>query len=120
MTFEEKFALNNDMSHEEKYTAIVNGLGYENVKKFVPFSAAEIAKALAKKDKHLNTLPLSSWDRASGYRIITMQNRQDCIPTGMSLASYVMLQGINAFSLSELVCILKRCAVMEIEIAAEQ
>lgn len=49
-----------------------------------------------------------------------MQNRQDCIPTGMGLASYVMLQGINAFSLSELVCILKRCAVMEIEIAAEQ
>ena len=120
MTFEEKFALNNDMSHEEKYTAIVNGLGYENDKKFVPFSAAEIAKALAKKDKHLNTLPLSSWDRASGYRIITMQNRQDCIPTGMGLASYVMLQGINAFSLYDLVCILKRCAVMEIEIADEQ
>ena len=98
----------------------MNGLGYENVKKFVPFSAAEIANALAKKDKHLNTLPLSSWDRASGYRIITMQNRQNYIPTEMGLASYVMLQGINAFSLSELVCILKRCAVMEIEIAAEQ
>lgn len=115
MTFKEKFAINNNMSHDEIYTTIVNGLGYENVKQYVPFSVTEIAAALAKGDKHLNTLWLGTWDNASGYKTVTKQNYQDYTLTGTGLAAYVRYQGINCFSLSELVCILKRCAVMMVE-----
>lgn len=115
MTFKEKFAINDNMSHDEKYTTIVNGLGYENVKRYVPFSVTKIAAALAKGDKHLNTLWLGTWDAASGYIPVTKQNRRDYAPMGTGLAAYVSWQGINGFSLSELVCILKRCAVMMAE-----
>ena len=120
MTFKEKFALNDNMSHDEMYTVIVNGLGYENVKKFVPFSVKEITNALAKGDKHLNTLWLRKWDDASGYETVTRLNRQNYVLTGTGLASYVRQKGINAFSLAELVCILKRCAVMEAEIETKE
>lgn len=57
MTFKEKFNISPNASHEEKYDAIIDGLGYENVKQYIPFSKTEIVEAL-KTDKHLNNLPL--------------------------------------------------------------
>lgn len=99
MDFETKFKLQKEMSHDARYTAIVNGLGYNSVKQFVPFSVAKLKTAYNKGDIHFNSLPLSRWDRAAEDR----------------LSQLVRHYSITSFSLSELVCILKRCAMMMIE-----
>lgn len=113
-------ALTNSILYDETCIAIIDKLGYDNVKQFIPFSITEIADALAKGDTYLNTLPLRKWDEAAGYKIITNRNCQNCIPTGTGLASYAEQHGVDSFSLGDLVCILKRCAVMEIQQRIEQ
>lgn len=108
MNFKEAFNLNDNMSYEEKYTLIVNGLGYDTVKSCVPFSREIIIEALHT-DENLNNLPLRTWDNATGYRVI---NSSTVCPTNTKLVNLCRSKGITSYSLADLVCILKRCAVM--------
>ena len=57
---------NNDLPHNEKYEAIVEELGYENVKKCLPFSIDVLTEAY-EYDKHFNNLPFNKWDLAGGF-----------------------------------------------------
>ena len=124
MTFNEKFNLDKNMSHTEKYTTIVNNLGFEDVKRHIPFCYDEIIETL-KTDRHLNELPLQDWSTAAGYTVYTdrrtKQQTVKLLPaiynkyTHNTLAALCMAKGVTCFSLSELVCILKRCAIMWIE-----
>ncbi len=127
MTFEEKFNLDKDLPHNELYTAIVNNLGYDAVKQLIPFSLDEIVKAL-KTDKHLNNLPLETWNNATGYKVeIDFCSRRQIVKLNVSykknsaqyhsLAELCFSNGVTTFCLAELVCILKRCAVMWAEAA---
>ena len=36
MTFKKKFNIPDDVTHEEKYRIIIDGLGYDDVKRFLP------------------------------------------------------------------------------------
>lgn len=94
-------------THEEIYTSIVNSLGFEDVKACIPFTEDEIIKALHK-DEHLNNLPLNKWDKASGFECIDM----NCIYISSKLTMLYRKIGINSFSNSDGVCILKQCAKM--------
>lgn len=116
MDFKEAFNLTNEMTHTERYTTIINGLGYESVKRCIPFSLEEIRTAL-KTDKNLNNLPLSIWDRATGFKSVksVSTGKLEYIPHNSVLLSLCRNKGITCYSLSELVCILKRCAVMWVE-----
>lgn len=86
-----------EMSHEEKYTKIVNAIGYETCKRYLPATKEEIVKAL-ETDEHLNSIPIEKWDR------------QHIIFKGQ----FVRI-GITHISLSNTVCVLKQCARMYAE-----
>lgn len=114
MTFKEKFAIPKDATHIEKYTTIVNGLGFENVKHCLPYTKQEIAAAY-KKDKHLNNLSINSWDRAVGFSPFVnprTQIQNYLIHRDTAFIKLCYSHNVTCFSVAECVCILKRCAVM--------
>ncbi len=101
-----------EISHEEKYTRIVNALGYEKVKRCIPFTLKEIKKALPK-DEHLNNLPIKKWDNASGIYIPYGQTSSSAIQFIETPFSKVYRDaGVTSYSQSDGVCILKQCARM--------
>ena len=107
MTFKEALNLTPEMSHDEQYTKIVMALGYQDVKKCIPFSLEQIKKALPK-DEHLNNLSMDKWNRASGF----ICKGKDCTFVGSPLVYLYHRIGVDTFSNSQGVCILKRCAEM--------
>lgn len=88
-------------AHELHYENIVKALGYDAVKQYVPFELkSDIKKKktiLKSRDRYLNDLPLEYWDRAATYRF----NK-----------NLLHDKGVNAWSLSQIVCLLKECARM--------
>ena len=96
-----------DVEHSKKYTFLVNFLGYEQVKKCIPFTIAEIKNALAE-DEHLNNLTLEKWDCAAGFR----QSGWNMYRVYAPLIDLYKNKHITCFSCAEGVCILKECARM--------
>lgn len=88
-------------AHELHYSNIVKALGYDAVKRCVPFELKSDTKwkkdIIKSRDRHLNNLPLKDWDRAA---------------TCYFNKSLLDNQGVNAWSLSQIVCLLKECARM--------
>lgn len=82
--------MSNELSHDDYYLWLADWVGLGN--SLIPFPADKIALALAKGDKHLNTLPLMGWDRMDG-----------------TVRVYVRRKGL-AWSLSDTVCCLKAMA----------
>ena len=95
------------IGHEENMHRIIAVLGYENVKRCIPFSLAEIKAALPR-DRYLNNLSISKWRNASGVYV------NDCSGTTRifytPLVGLYRAHGINCFSQSDGVSILKECA----------
>jgi hypothetical protein len=81
------------LSHEEVFTTVVNAIGLDVCKKYIPATKQEIETALENGDYHLNTIPLVKWDARHSL-----------------LASEFRRIGINTFSLSDTVCTLKQAA----------
>lgn len=98
-----------DIPYEEKYEKIINILGYENVKRCIPFTQDEIKKALPE-DQHLNNLSMKKWDAASGVYVNNATGK--AVITGSMLTMLYRAHGVNCFSQSDGVCILKVCARM--------
>lgn len=105
-----KLSNGEELSHSDKYSKIVLALGYENVKKCVPYSPDEIKKAIVE-DKYLNTLPIKKWDIAAGFRTDGSQ----CILIGSRLTGLYNRIGVTSYSCADGVCILKECARMMCE-----
>ena len=82
----------NKLEWREYMLRIINKLGIENIKPYIPRSLDYIREKL-KSDEHLNNIPIKEWDRAA-----------DCI--------HFLLQRnkITYYSISERVCILKEAA----------
>ena len=95
------------MEHEKKYETIVNALGYESVKRCIPYSIEEIRTAI-KTDKYLNNLPIKRWDFASGFSV----SGADCKIIGSPLTNLYKKIGVDCYSCADGVCILKTCARM--------
>ena len=117
MNINEACNINKDTPHKEKYEKIVNFLGYENVLKYLPFNEEQIRKAYyGKNDEHLNSLSIRKWNNATGV-IVQKDNNYNSktVISGFGLSGLLIHKGINVFSLSECVCILKRAAVMRLE-----
>lgn len=83
------------VSHKEIYTRAINACGgLDAVIPYIPFTLAEIKKALEHHDEHLNTLRLATWDFGS-ERVRGLCYRK---------------AGITYMSVSQGVCLLKEAA----------
>lgn len=98
------------ISHSEKYQRIIKALGYEDVKKCIPYTIDQIKKALPQ-DKHLNNLPIKEWDVASGVYVSNSPGARPII-TGSPLTVLYRKAGVTSFSQSNGVSILKEAARM--------
>lgn len=99
-----------EFTHEEYFDMIIDRLGYDEVKRCVPFTRETLVKKL-KDDIHLNNTPMGDWDRASGF--ISWHDRwggEQIQPIDCELRRLLRKHGVNAYSNSEGVCILKNCA----------
>lgn len=85
------------MEHHEVFGAVVNAIGLDTCKLYLPEHTQVLAKAM-KQDEHLNNIPLAKWDRL-----------------GRTMRSELNRIGINSYSLSDLVCTLKQAARMTVE-----
>ena len=90
-----------EMSHQEKYGAIVEAIGLNTCKYYIPATKEEIVEAL-KTDKHLNNIPIKKWDDQHEY-----------------FKKHFVRIGINLISLANTVCVLKEAARMWAEEATE-
>lgn len=106
----DRMANGTTLTHKEKYETIVNALGYEDVKRCVPFTIEQITEAI-KTDEYLNDLAMSKWDMAGGF--ICSCGEAKLI--GSELTNLYRKIGVNSYSPSDSVCILKACARMMVE-----
>lgn len=97
------------VSHSEIYGhRAVDFLGGMNaVIPFIPFTREQVQRAL-KNDKWLNNLSMTRWDAASGFT--TRPNSGVCIQNGGGISVLYRAKGINAYSCSDGVCLLKEAA----------
>lgn len=102
-----------EVSHREKYQRVINLLGFENVKKCIPFTLAEIKKALPH-DEYLNNLPIKKWRDASGVYVNDYSGETKIFTT--PLICLYRKHGINSFSQSDGVSLLKECAKIWTEV----
>ena len=108
---EEKFPHLKDMSFEEKYDFLIDKIGLQALRNWIPISDETLRDAYVK-DKNLNNIPLEDWDRWAGAK---------ASPTNVSWSSYSLRTlvaektGVTTFSLAECVCLLKQTAIRSIK-----
>lgn len=108
--FENVLNIGKNAPHREKMQIIVNALGFENVVACIPYTKNQIREAI-KTDEHLNNLPIKKWDEAAGFLVSGSYVRL----VGSRLTRLYASIGVDCFSLSDGVCILKEAAKMLIE-----
>lgn len=116
MTLEQALNIPKDLKfqeggHEKYYRLIIKALGYEDVKKCIPFSIGELKKAY-RTDKVFNNLPIKKWDYAAGFH--TNGSRCEYIGSGLTRL-YGEKYKVDTFSCCTGVCILKEAAKMWVE-----
>ena len=88
---------NPEPTYAETYKILIEDIGIDMIKPYIPFTREQIVKAL-KEDKYLNNLPLTKWDlAANNLRNVNLKN---------------IKLNISAWSLSERVCLLKESAIL--------
>lgn len=102
-------ATGEELTHSEQWGRVINALGYEDVKRCIPFTLSEIKNAL-QHDEYLNNLSMSTWDAAGGWRAHTTRNGQTYYQTASPLTGLLRKAGVTSFSPSDSVCILKEAA----------
>lgn len=98
------------MEHRAIYQRAVERFGgIEAIKPLIPYSTKQVKEALTNGDEYLNTLPIERWDMASGF----ICKNADCIPVwSMPIWRLYRINGINAVSNTQGVCLLKEAARM--------
>ncbi len=111
MTFTEKYG-DATVIHEEKYKKAVTDIGFDKIRSILPWSDEQLVDAY-KADKHFNSIKISEWDRIAGYH----EDRKTGALTSYNspLKDWIYKAGIDYFSCSELVCILKEAAREAVE-----
>ena len=102
------------MDHHVYYQMIINHLGYDKVKECVPFPIETLVEKY-KEDKYFNNTNMRVWDHASGFNVWKTRHDEIYSHTHSMLRSLLKENGINCYSCSEGVCILKECARIMVE-----
>lgn len=105
LSFSQAFG-NHTVPHEQVMLNAINVLGLDALAQLVPFSIDEVKAALDAGDNALNSLPLKKWDYAAGF--IINGNNVTSIPC--QLSGLLVQHGIDAWSLSQCVSLLKSTA----------
>lgn len=93
-------------SWHESCDAVIDALGYENVKRCVPFTASQL-REMYRRDHNMN-IHMNVWRNASGLAFNTKTGR--CHFIDSPLRDLMHEKGVTTWSQSEGVSILKRCA----------
>lgn len=90
---------------------VIEKLGIENIKPYIPFGIEYIKEKL-KEDVNLNNTKLVSWLEAAGFKryINKKTQTETIIPMGRGLYPLFISNGITCFSPSDGVCVLKETA----------
>jgi len=109
MTIDERLGLKNP-EFNEGYEKLIELIGLEAIIPYIPATKEEVKEA-AQISRSLNSIPLSKWDRAAGYSV------EGTIVTKLSHGARRLLldNGINCYSLSECISLLKHAALKWIE-----
>lgn len=95
----------NSISHQEKYEALINALGYSECVEILNIPKDELEKYF-KKDEYFNNwrkYPLGYWDKAGdrmlttlGYKLhITARSECDCCCVAKSVARMIIGETLN-------------------------
>lgn len=111
MTFTNACNAGKGSNHTDTMNNAIALFGYENLVPLVPFSLTEIKQAYDSGDVHLNTLNMARWDAAAGFRFIRTDDDELMVMVASPLTRLYHLHGINAYSCSEGVSLLKHVAL---------
>lgn len=101
------------ISHNEKMDRYIRHIGRDEIRKCLPAGIPELAREYLK-DQNFNTIPIRRWDRAAGYADFRdEQTVRIPVPKG-AFPALLAAHGIDGYSMSEAVSILKRCAELEV------
>lgn len=101
------------ISHDDKMDHYIRHIGRDDLKKHLPADIRTLAAAYLK-DQNLNSIPLRKWEAATGYegyrdeQVVRIPAAKGPFP--VLLASH----GIDSYSMSEAISILKRVAELEV------
>lgn len=109
MTIDERLGLKNP-EFNERYEKLIELIGLEAIIPYIPATKEEVKEA-AQISKSLNSIPLSKWDKAAGYSVEGVRVT-NC---GYGANRLFIANGINCYSLSECVSLLKHAALKWIE-----
>ena len=111
MTFSNACNAGKGSNHTDTMINAIALFGYENLVPLVPFSLPEIRNAYSSGDVHLNTLDMNKWDAAAGFRFIRTDDDELMVMVASPLTRLYREHGINAYSCSEGVSLLKTVAI---------
>lgn len=109
MTIDERLGLKNP-EFNERYEKLIELVGLEAIVPYIPATKEEVKEA-AQISRSLNSIPLSKWDRAAGYSVEGTRVTN----LGYGANRLLVANGINCYSLSECVSLLKHAALKWIE-----
>lgn len=95
-----------DVSFDEVYDRLVSLIGLKELIDCIPQSRKQLKEAYDK-DKNLNSIPLSNWDRWAGFKFDGIK----CNRIGSNLQLLLASKGVNSYSPSQLVSLLKHAAL---------
>lgn len=108
-TFDNVLNINHlETPHEEYYRTIIDALGKDQVRACIPFSLPQLIIAY-QDNTSFNTLPLHIWDRASGF-LTSPRGSANVTHLGNPLTWLYNTIGVDSYSNSDGVCILKQAA----------
>lgn len=110
-SFYRDFETEREISHTEYMHRIIDGLGIENIARYIPFDI-DYLKEKFKRDKHFNNTVIQAWDIAAGF-IPWINRKTHTLEYNQSyrgLACLFINNRITCFSVSEGVCVLKEAA----------
>ena len=110
-SFYRDFETGREISHTEYMRRIIDGLGIENIARYIPFDI-DYLKEKFKRDKHFNNPDRQAWDVAAGF-IPQINRKTHTLEYNHSHSGLVYLfinNRITCFSVSDGVCVLKEAA----------
>lgn len=120
MTFNEFVGIDNrgkdlatgeKLTHSEKYGRAIRRLGVAEVWRYVPYDV-DILCDKYRDDPHFNNTPIRTWDWAAGFETYVDRKKgtEEIRWLHSGLSQYMVRHGVNTFSPTECVCVLKECA----------
>lgn len=102
----------NKLEWREYMARVIDKLGIENIKPYIPFDMKTLLQHYQNGDVHFNRTNIRTWDNAGGYYTTqsTGTGKFDYHLKGYGLGYFLRHNGINVFSPADIVCILKEAA----------